>query len=424
MLEARPASPPPAPALEPAAEPAADAPPLSFAQWRALVRLCRAVESADPITLRLLGPQARAWAHALREAQAAWRRRGDPAASPTSPPLPALAAVAVAALGFAQRVRARPVGYFTPPDSALGQGLLLKMPAMKAWLQTGFAQAAAVPADASPAQAVARAGDAVVRQCLALCGADDGFERRGHLVQLLNDHGHREPLLRLVRQAGGAWLPKDWAAGWEQLTGTGQDKAAIDALQAAMAKATPKLARWAQEPKPAAPPPLAMPAAEVAATSQAVEHPALAPSAGRPVILRAAQLPRRLLWGCGAAAALALAVGLALHLTAGNGVAKARWVIYHADDVKTMAIDPESIRRDGRYLTYRVGVVRSREQRSSVAVFTTDCATTERRLETVQHYSGANYDTATRYEVRGTPAGTWPPSGADVALLRAACAQR
>jgi hypothetical protein len=58
-----------------------------------------------------------------------------------------------------------------------------------------------------------------------------------------------------------------------------------------------------------------------------------------------------------------------------------------------------------------------------VAVFTTDCVTRERRLETVQHYNGTRYDTATRYEVRGIPAGAWPPTGVDVALLRAACAQ-
>ena len=73
---------------------------------------------------------------------------------------------------------------------------------------------------------------------------------------------------------------------------------------------------------------------------------------------------------------------------------------------------------------YRVSVVRRREGRSAVATFTTDCATRQRRLETVQHYSGTRYETATRYEVRGSSAGEWPATGIDVALLRAACERR
>jgi len=47
------------------------------------------------------------------------------------------------------------------------------------------ALAAAVPHGAPHDEALARAGEAVVRQCLALSGADDSFERRCHLVQLL-----------------------------------------------------------------------------------------------------------------------------------------------------------------------------------------------------------------------------------------------
>jgi hypothetical protein len=419
-LGAPPSTAPPSPTHDPAAQ-AADAPQLSFAQWRTLARLCRSIEAADSTIGRLIGPRALPCAQALRQAHAAWRQqRGDPTASHRAVPVRALAALATAAQGLAQRLQARPAGYFKPAGSAFGHGLLLQMPAMKAWLQTRFMQVAAVPHGAPHVEAMARASEAVVHQCMALSGADDSFERRRHLVQLLQDHGHHEPMLRMVQRAGHGWLPKGWAEGWEQLTGIGEDKAAIDALQAAIAQATPALERWAQEPKPAAGPLTPTPAA--ATPGGPARRPGAQP-AGLPVILRARQLPKRWLWGSGAAVVLVLAAGLALHLTAGNGASDARWVIFHVDDAKTMAIDPASIRRDGRQLTYRVGVAWTRERRSSVAVFTADCVTRQRQLETVQHYSGTHYETATRYEVRGTPAGAWPPSGVDVALLRAACAQ-
>ncbi len=404
-------------------EPAAAVLHPTFAQWRALARLCRTADAAEPGVGRLLAPQAPQCAQALRRARAAWRqRRGDPMATDRAPPWRALVALAAAAQGLEQRLRARPAGYFTPAGSVIGQGLLLQMPAMKAWLQTAFVHAAAVPPDAPREVAVARAGEAVVTQCLALCGAGDGHARRNQLLQLLADHGHRDPLLRLVRRAGRGWLPKGWAESWEQVTGIGPDKATIDALKAAMAQATPALDRWAQPPTPAAAPPAAPQAVPAAASGVSGRRPASG-ATGLPVILRARHLPGRVLWGAGAAAVLALATGLALHLRAGNGATDALWVVFHDDGGKTMSIDPESIRRDGRQLTYRVGVVWQRERRSSVAVFTTDCDTRERRLETVQHYSGTRYDTATRYEVRGTPAGAWPATGVDVALLRAACAQ-
>lgn len=421
--DAGPTQAPPSPVDVPPGEPAATVPHPSFAQWRALARLCRTAEAAEPGIGRLLRPQAPQCAEALRRARAAWRqRRSDPLATNRAPPWRALVALAAAAQGLEQRLRARPAGFFAPAGSAIGQGLLLQMPVMKAWLQTGFQQAAAVPRDAPRDEALARAGEAVVGQCLVLCGAVDGFERRNHLVQLLGDHGHREPLLRLVRRAGRGWLPKGWAESWEQITGVGQDKAAIEALQAAMAQAAPALDRWAQPPTPAAPSPAPLVAEPAAASGVSGRWPASG-AAGMPMILRARHLPGRVLWGAGAAAVLALATGLVLHLRAGNGATDALWVVFHEDGGKTMSIDPESIRRDGRQLTYRVGVVWLRERRSSVAVFTTDCITRERRLETVQHYSGTRYDTATRYEVRGTPAGAWPPTGVDVALLRAACAQ-
>ena len=421
--DAGPTQAPPSPVDVPTAEPAAAVPQPSFAQWRALARLCRTADAAEPGIGRLLRPQAPQCAQALRRARAAWRqRRGDPLATHQAPPWRALVALAAAAQGLEQRLRARPPGFFAPAGSAIGQGLLLQMPVMKAWLQTGFQQAAAVPRDAPQDEAVARAGEAVVCQCLVLCGAVDGFERRNHLVQLLGDHGHREPLLRLVRRAGRGWLPKGWAESWEQIIGIGQDKAAIEALQAAMAHAAPALNRWAQPPTPAAPSPAPLIAEPASASGVSGRLPASA-AAGMPVILRARHLPGRVLWGVGAAAVLALATGLVLHLRAGNGATDALWVVFHEDGRTTMSIDRDSIRRDGRQLTYRVGVVWPRERRSSVAVFTTDCDTRERRLETVQHYSGTRYDTATRYEVRGTPAGAWPPTGVDVALLRAACAQ-
>jgi hypothetical protein len=280
-----------------------------------------------------------------------------------------------------------------------------------------------VPPESPPDLAAERAREALVRQCLALCDAQDSFHRRRHLVQLLHDHGYREPLLRLVRGAGRGALPKGWAEGWEQIAGIDEDRKAIEALSAAMAAATPALDLWAQEPRPA---PVAPPGG--GADRRAAPAPPEPPSAVRagsamPMILRAAQLPQRTLWAIVAAAVLAVGVGLTLHLTRGNAAASAGWVPFHEADGVTMSIDPASIRRDGRQLTYKVAVVRRSERSSSVAVFTSDCDTRRRRLETVQHYSGMRFDTATRYEVRGTPAGEWPPLGVDVALLRAACAR-
>ncbi len=403
-------------------EPSAAVPAPSFAQWRALARLCRPSVTGEALAGRLLGPKAPQCAQALRRARAAWRqRRNGVPDGHRVPPWRALVALAAAAQGFEQRLRARPAGYFAPAGSPIGQGLLLQMPAMKAWLQSGLPQAAALPPDAPREAAVAGAGEAVVRQCLALCGADDGFERRRHLIRMLDDHGHREPLLRLVRRAGRDCLPKGWAGSWEQMAGLGADQAAIDALTVAMAQATSALDRWAQALQPAAPSP--PPVAAAAGGPGAPGHRPALPAGGMPLILRARHLPARALWAAGAAAVLAVAIGLALHLRGGNDATDARWVVFHDEGGSTMSIDPQSIRREGRQLTYRVGVVWAQEGQSSVAVFSTDCSTRMRRLETLQHYKGTRYETPTLYQVRGTPAGPWPATGADVALLRAACEQ-
>ncbi len=397
---------------------------LTMAQWRQLGRLRRWIERNDPDARALLGPRAQPCVQAMRQARDAWRqRRRDPAAPPRTPPVAALRTLALASQQMSQCLRERPNGFFAPATSAIGQGLLLRLPALKSWLRGAFAQEAAVPPGSSPEQACARARAALIAQCLALCGAEDTYQRRGHLLQLLHDHGYREPLLRLVRRAGRGSVPAGWAESWEQIAGIADDKRAIDALQAAMAALTPALEIWAAPAKPAlpAPPPEMATASAAAATPKRHAAPAVA---AKPVIMRAAKLPRRTLWMVGAAAALAVGGGLALHLTRGNGAAAVLWVPYHEADGATMSIDPESIRKDGSQLTYRVSVVRRREGRSAVATFTTDCATRQRRLETVQHYSGTHYETATRYEVRGSSAGEWPATGIDVALLRAACERR
>ena len=406
-------------------DPADGAGGLSAAQWRQLAWLCRWIERDDANAQALLGPRAQPCVQAMRHAQGAWRqRRGDSQTDKRPPPVRALRALAAAAQRLALRLRQRPETFYAPVTTPIGQGLLLRLPALKAWLRDAFPQAAAVPPESPPDLAAERAREALVRECLALCGAQDTYHRRRHLVQLLHEHGYREPLLRLVRRAGHGTVPKGWAEGWEQIAGIDEDRKAIEALSAAMAAATPALDTWAQEPRPApvAPPP------GVAAGQQPPASPRRPPEAradgAKPIILRAAQLPRRTLWVVAGVVVLAVGAGLALHLTRGNEAAAAGWVPFHEAEGVTMSIDPASIRRDGRQLTYRVAVVRRSERISSVAVFTSDCDTRTRRLETVQHYRGMQFETATRYEVRGTPAPDWPPTGVDVALLRAACARR
>lgn len=404
---------------------AADAPGgLSAAQWRQLAGLCRWIERDDAAAQALLGPRARPCAQALRHARGVWRqRRSDAQAGSRLPPLPALRALAAAAQRLALRRRQRPAAFYAPATTAIGQGLLLRLPTLKGWLRESFAQEAVVPPGSPPEPAAERAREAVVRECLALCGAQDSYHRRRHLVQLLHEHGYREPLLRLVHRAGRDTVPKGWAEGWEQIAGIDEDSKAIDALLAAMAAAMPALDTWAQEPRPAAVAPPAAVSGRPPAPASPGQPGAVRTGQAMPVILRAAQLPRRVLWGAAGVAVLAVGAGLVLHLNRGNDAAAAGWVPFHETDGMTMSIDPASIRRDGRQLTYRVAVVRRSERSSSVAVFTTDCDTRTRRLETVQHYRGMRFETATRYEVRGTPAGDWPPLGVDVALLRAACAR-
>jgi hypothetical protein len=135
-------------------------------------------------------------------------------------------------------------------------------------------------------------------------------------------------------------------------------------------------------------------------------------------------LPARLLWWAGGTALLAIGVGLALHLRGGTGPAAAKWVVFHVSDGATLSIDPASIQRSGTTLTYNVAAVRTKEGRSSIAVYSTDCRTRQRRLETVQHYRGTRFNTPTLYEVRGTASSDWPSFGPDVDLLKAACAAR
>lgn len=398
--------------------------------WRHLARLCRQVERGDAAWLGALGPQALPAVKAMRRAQAAWRdhRRSAAGAGGTAlrpPPLGALRAAATAAAEAAQRMRARPAGFFLPGLTPLGPGLLLNLPQFKDWLHRDFVREAAVPPDAPPERAAARAREVLLRQCLSLSGVDDSLQRRHHLLQLLRDHGHDQPLLELVRRAGKAWLPLGWAGDWEAIADTQDERRALDALRAALGTLVAALDRWCASLKPVAPVPAGPAVAPVASAARGPGAAAAAARSAAPLILQAARLPRGVIWAFGGAAVLAVSVGLVAHLTAGNGATDARWAVYHVDEADgvRMAIDPDSIRRDGRLLTYRVGLVWTRENKSAVAVFTGHCGTGRRRIETVQHYRGLRFETATLYEVRGTPAGEWPDTGVDVALLRAACAQ-
>jgi hypothetical protein len=149
----------------------------------------------------------------------------------------------------------------------------------------------------------------------------------------------------------------------------------------------------------------------------------VAASQALPLVVRASGLPSWLRWAAAAGAVLAVGLGLVGQLTRSNGAADARWAVHHDADSATMAFDPDSIRREGRQLTCRVGMVWRRNGNSAVVVFTADCLSRKRRIETVKHYRGLRYETATRYEVRGTPAGEWSATGVDGALLRAACTQ-
>lgn len=418
------------PASMPDAEatPAAPAGPPQ-APWRPLARLCRRVERNDPAWQALLGPHAGPAVQALRRAQAAWRdHRREPAhghdTPPRPPPIKALHAAATAAARVDQRVKARPAAFFAPAPKPLGTELLLQLPQLKDWLQRDFVREAALPPDAPRESAVARAREVLLRQCLTLSGVGDSLQRRRHLLQLLHDHAYAEPLLHLVRRAGRDWLPRGWAEDWEAIADVDDDRRAVEALKAALGNLVPAVERWCASLKPAAPVPAA-PASGLAPSAAPARSPTPGPAhTGQPLILQAARLPRGVLWAVGTTVLLGLGLGLFAHLKGGNGLDDARWAVYHDADGETMAIDPDSIRRDGRQLTYRVGVVWTRENKSAVAVFTADCSTRQRRLETVQHYRGLRFETATRYEVRGTPAGPWPATGVDAALLRAACAQR
>lgn len=417
----------------PTAPPGAGAAPAAPARprpvtWWPLARLCRQVERGDAAWLGALGPQALPAVKAMRRAQAAWRARRRGPAGPEGKPLPpppvgALRTAALAAAGAALRVGARPAGFFVPAPTPFGPGLLLNLPQFKDWLHRDFVREAAVPPDAPPEHAAARAREVLLRQCLTLSGVDDSLQRRGHLLQLLRDHGHDQPLLDLVRRAARDGLPRGWAGDWEAIADTHDDHRAIDALRAALGTLVPALDRWCASLNPVAPVPAGPAAGPVASAVSAPRATSEAARSAEPLILQAARLPRGLLWAFGGAAVLAVGLGLVAHLTAGNGATDARWAVYHEADGVRMAIDPDSIRRDGRHLSYRVGLVWTRENKSAVAVFTGHCGTGRRRIETVQHYRGLRFETATLYEVRGTPAGQWPDTGVDVALLRAACAQ-
>ncbi|MFN9449952.1 MAG: surface-adhesin E family protein [Rubrivivax sp.] len=399
---------------------------LSAAQWRALARLCRWIEHDEREAAQLFGPRARAAVKALREAQLARRRRQRGAGSTSrAAPTAVLATLADAAAQGAARRRTRSPGFYTPATQAIGTGLLLRLPELKTWLHQTFPLAAASPPQAPPEAAGARAREVLMQQCLALSDSEDGFHRRRHLLQLLTEHGYRQPLLRLVRRAAKDWAPKGWAENWEVLAGIDDDERALAAIDRACAAATPALQTWSRQPATA---PAASVAANTPGTSPVANGPATpAAAASRPtptaapIVLRAWHSPSRLQWVIAGAAVLSVCGGVVLHLWPREGPAAARWVSFHESDGSTLSIDPDSIRRDGRQLVYRVGVVRSRENSSAVALYTANCDTRLRRLETVQHYRGTRFETPTRYEVRDASATAWPPDGADVRLLKAAC---
>lgn len=414
---------------------AEDAARLSIAQWRSLARLCRWVERDEREAAQLFGPRVLGAVRALRQAQAVRRRRRhDRSAVFRAAPFARLAALADAAGRWAVRPGQRPQAFYAPATSTLGPGLLLRLHELKDWLHQHFPLEAAVPPDAAPADAARHAREVLMRQCLALCGSDDGFHRRRHLLQLLSEHGYHEPLLRLVRRATADWAPAGWAADWSVLGGIDDDERTLAEIDQASAAAARALGTWSTQPSKAPAAPAAAPfasaasadavptAARAACTDRTARTAATLPSMDEgPLILRVLQLPSRLRWTVAAAAVLAVGIGLVLHLRGGDGPAAARWVVFLEADGTTMSIDPDSIRRDGRLLTYRVGVVRSHENSSAVAVFTADCDRRERRLETVQHYRGTRFQTATLYEVRGTPTSPWAPGRGDVRLLQAAC---
>lgn len=411
--------------------PEEDAAGLSIEQWRSLARLCRWVERDEREATQLFGPRVLGAVRALRQAQAVRRRRRHDRSAPLrAAPTARLAALADAAGRWAARPGQRPRLFFAPASGTLGPGLLLRLHELKHWLHQHFPLEAAVPPDATPEVAAQRAREVLMRQCLALCGSDDGFHRRRHLLQLLAEHGHLEPLLRLVRRAAEDWAPQGWAASWGVLAGIDDDERALAEIDRASAAAARALGTWSTQPSTApaataAAPTALEPSSGAASTTARTPRAAATLPATRegPLILRVLQLPGRVRWTAAAAVVLVVGIGLGLHLRGGDGPAAARWVVFYEADGTTMSIDPDSIRRDGRLLTYRVGVVRSRENSSAVAVFTADCDRRQRRLETVQHYRGTRFQTATLYEVRGTSTSPWAPGGVDVRLLQAACEQ-
>jgi hypothetical protein len=338
-----------------------------------------------------------------------------------------LATLADAAAQWAARRRKRSPGFYAPATRAIGTGLLLRLPELKAWLHQAFPREAASPPQSPHEDAAHLAREVLMRQCLALSDSEDGFHRRRHLLQLLSEHGYLQPLLRLVQRAAKDWAPKGWADSWEVLAGIGDDERALAAIDRASAAATPALQTWSREPATAPASVVAANTAGAAPVANGTATQAAAASrptpAAAPMILRAWQSPSRLPWVIAGAAVLSVCVGVVLHLWPREGPAAARWVSFHESDGTTLSIDPDSIRRDGRQLTYRVGVVRSRENSSAVALYTANCDTRLRRLETVQHYRGTRFETATRYEVRDASANAWPPDGADVRLLKAACSK-
>ena len=424
---------------EPAPAGAASAPQgLPAAPWRPLARLLRWLEQDPARAVAVLGPRARAAAAAMRAARDCGRqRRHAGEASSTPLPLDALRTLADAARQFDARLRARPPGWFAPAPTAVGPALVLQMPALKTWLRESFAQEVARVDGALPAPTAERAREVLMRRCIALGALDDSYLRRHHLLQLLADHGHGQPLLELAQRAAQDWAPPGWAEDWPQVAGLAPDEVAVRALGRALSDVVAPLQAWCSVPKPQAadadpdPAPAPSPApgpgtaAPAARASRAAPHRARGGAGGSwqpplQALRRWAGNPRHVLWTAGGAAVAAVGLGLSMHL---SGPASARWVTYHDADGTTMSIDPDSIERSGRQLTYRVGIVRRREDSSAVAWFTTDCDTRERRLEAVQHYRGTRFDTAVRREVRGKPVGTWPSGGADVRLLKAACAQ-
>lgn len=417
---------------QPAQVPAAAGPGLTWGQWRQLARLQRWLQSNGPDARAVLGPRAAPAETAMREARALGRQRLLNGEVPGKPlPVDVLSELAAAARQFEARVRARPAGWFAKASTAMTPQLLLQMPALKAWLRDSFALEVSGPDQSLPVPVAERAREALMRRCMALGAPEDTYLRRRHLLQLLNDHGYQLPLLVLARRSARGWAPAGWAGDWQQVAGLDADNEAVERLAGVLSDAASRLRSWNAAHKPPAAPasepaPSPVPPAPTPRKPAARTRPSAAPRPSTPswqaalqALRRWAAHPRYVLGTAGVAVVAVVGVGLTLHL---SGPASAQWVTYFDEGGTTMSIDPDSIERNGRQLSYRVAVVRRREDSSSIAWFTTDCSTRQRRLETIQHYRGTRFDTALSREVRGKPVGTWPSGGADVRLLQAACA--